>query len=203
MGPTEERASWSDAQLVRGCRDGSSEAWGALIERYGPMIYGISRRFRLMPEDCADVFGQVCKLILENLGKLRSTDRLAGYIATTTQRACLAQLRDHDHRVRILRLAVDEGRFPTQLDVDPEAVGLSALRAHLVHQALGRQDQRCRELLQALFFDEAEPSYDAISRSLAVPISSIGPTRSRCLEKFRKTLAGMDFHTGGIKRAGD
>jgi RNA polymerase sigma factor (sigma-70 family) len=166
------------------------------------MIYGISRRFRLMPEDCVDVFGQVCKSLLENLGKLRSSDHLAGYIATTTQRACLALIRERDRRVRMARAAQDEGLFPEQLDLDPDEAARSALRAHTVRRALRRQDERCRELLRALFFDETQPSYDEISRTFALPVSSIGPTRSRCLEKFRKTLEGMGFTKDGIRIEG-
>lgn len=197
--PPLDQANWTDAQLVRGCRDGSIPAWKACIARYGPMIYGISRRFRLLPEDCVDVFGQVCKSLLENLGKLRSSEHLPGYIATTTQRACLALIRERDRRIRIARAAQDEGVFPEQLDLDPDEAAIAALRAHTVRQALRGQDARCRELLVALFFDETQPSYDEISHKFALPIASIGPTRSRCLEKFRKTLETMGFSRDGIK----
>lgn len=200
--PPLDQSSWSDAQLVRGCREGSIPAWKALVARFGPMIYGISRRFRLMPEDCVDVFGQVCKSLLENLGKLRSSEHLPGYIATTTQRACLALIRERDRRVRVVRAAQDEGVFPEHLEIDPDEAACAALRAHAVRQALRGQDVRCRALLMALFFDEAQPSYDEISRSLALPISSIGPTRSRCLEKFRRTLEGMGFAADRITKEG-
>jgi len=65
------------------------------------------------------------------------------------------------------------------------------------------QDARCRELLRALFFDESQPSYEEISRTYSLPVSSIGPTRSRCLEKFRKTLEGLGFSADGIKHVSE
>jgi DNA-directed RNA polymerase specialized sigma24 family protein len=49
--------------------------------------------------------------------------------------------------------------------------------------------QTCRELLVAMFFDPAEPSYTDIAERLGRPVGSIGPTRARCLDKLRKALA--------------
>jgi DNA-directed RNA polymerase specialized sigma24 family protein len=45
-----------------------------------------------------------------------------------------------------------------------------------------------RQLLAMLFADPA-PSYAEISARLAVPIGSIGPTRSRLLDKLRQALS--------------
>lgn len=186
-------AEWPDTRLVQECREGNAAAWDALIVRYGPLIYGIARRFRLTPEDCVDVFSQVCKILLENLGKLRSSERLAGYIATTTHRACLAIRREQDRQTKLAHRVVQEEIQPLALDVDPDQVARETLRAHLVRQALHVQDVRCRELLTLLFFSDDQPNYDEISARLQLPVPSIGPTRGRCLEKFRRTLKTLGF----------
>ena len=55
--------------------------------------------------------------------------------------------------------------------------------------ALDRLDERCREMLLLLFRDEDEKlSYDEVARRLGVPVGSIGPTRSRCLDKLRRMV---------------
>jgi DNA-directed RNA polymerase specialized sigma24 family protein len=41
-----------------------------------------------------------------------------------------------------------------------------------------------------LFYQPDEPSYAEIGRRMDMPVSSIGPTRARCLEKLRKQLNG-------------
>jgi RNA polymerase sigma factor (sigma-70 family) len=192
MNPNEHVKSWTDTKLVGQCRDGDGAAWDELISRYGPMIYGISRRFRLTPEDCVDVFGQVCKILLENLAKIKSTDRLAGYVSTTTQRACLAVIRDRERRQRISQLLQNEPES-TGPENDPEEIARTALRGFVVRRALDEQDERCRKLLWLLFFDDDQPDYGEISRKLKMPVASIGPTRSRCLERFRKTLNKLGF----------
>lgn len=193
MAPTSDISEWPDPRLVKECREGNSDAWDAMILRYGPLIYGIARRFRLTPEDCVDVFGQVCKILLENLAKLRSSERLAGYIATTTQRACLAVRRDHERQARLSEIAAQDELYPAAVDVDPERAARAALRAHLVQRALQQQDERCRELLTLLFFSDEQPNYEEISARLRLPVPSIGPTRGRCLEKFRRTLKSLGF----------
>jgi hypothetical protein len=37
--------------------------------------------------------------------------------------------------------------------------------------------------------DPASPSYEEIGAALEMPIGAIGPTRARCLDKLRRSLA--------------
>lgn len=41
-----------------------------------------------------------------------------------------------------------------------------------------------------LFYQSDEWSYADIARRMEMPVPSIGPTRSRCLEKLKKLLQG-------------
>jgi DNA-directed RNA polymerase specialized sigma24 family protein len=56
-------------------------------------------------------------------------------------------------------------------------------------QGLARLDQRCRELLAALYFEVDQPVYADIAAQFGMPVGSIGPTRARCLEKLRQFLS--------------
>ena len=57
-----------------------------------------------------------------------------------------------------------------------------------LQDSLAQLNERCRALLVALYFDENEPSYQAIAKTLAIAEGSIGPTRARCLQQLRKIL---------------
>ena len=66
---------------------------------------------------------------------------------------------------------------------------------HLLRGGLERLDARCRDLLQLLFSDEDERlAYDEVARRLAMPVGSIGPTRTRCLGKLRRLVEGGSAH---------
>jgi DNA-directed RNA polymerase specialized sigma24 family protein len=41
-----------------------------------------------------------------------------------------------------------------------------------------------------LFYQKDDLSYAEIARRSGMPVSSIGPTRARCLEKLKKVLEG-------------
>ena len=53
-----------------------------------------------------------------------------------------------------------------------------------VRRALDRLPRRQRRLLSLLFAD-APPSYEEISRTLDMPLGSLGPTRARGLARLR------------------
>ena len=60
-------------------------------------------------------------------------------------------------------------------------------------RALERLPERQRTLLRALADDE-EPSYVEIAERLAMPVGSIGPTRTRILARLRESLETADLH---------
>ena len=58
----------------------------------------------------------------------------------------------------------------------------------MMHEALNRLGERCRQLLLSLYFDPTEPSYIEVAAYLNMPVGSIGPTRARCLTKLKAIL---------------
>jgi RNA polymerase sigma factor (sigma-70 family) len=57
-----------------------------------------------------------------------------------------------------------------------------------VRDAVEQLPERCRTLLEMLYFDPRSLSYEDIAQALNMPVPSIGPTRARCLEKLRTLL---------------
>lgn len=176
-----------DATLINGCLDGDEQAWELLLTRYGKLIYTIPLRFGFDQSIADEVFQEVCLILLEKLHTLRETERFKGWLVTTTRRACLQRLR-HQRLAPLSETA--DAMLPSA--ETPEALMVLTEQQELVHHALSTLDDRCQQLLWALFFADSTPSYSDLAELLERPVGSIGPLRSRCLEKLRAVLLELD-----------
>jgi len=180
------RAHQTDPGLVRACLDGDEGAWEELVERYKRLVYAIPRRMGFSSEDSDDVFQNVFVALYRRLGELRDQTRLSSWLITTTRRECwrLGKRGGRKAGLEQAELVPDGGDLPEE-----EIARLE--RDQLVRQAIRRLDDRCRELLTALFLAPVTPSYDALALQLGMPVGSIGPTRARCFTKLEALLRAM------------
>lgn len=185
----------SDTALVGRCRQGEAAAWALLVRRYQRLVYAVAMRTGMDEHGAADIFQTVFARLLEHLPRLAQPERLQAWIVTTAKREAL-RVRHVGQRTLSMTRTEDEegdgqGLEDTLTDETPLAEeALSALQQqHLLRLGLDRLDERCRALLQLLFRDDDEHvGYDEVARRLAMPVGSIGPTRSRCLGKLRKLM---------------
>jgi RNA polymerase sigma factor (sigma-70 family) len=187
-------AQQDDHQLIAGCLAGKHESWKTLISRYQRLIYSIPLKNRLSPDDAADVFQAVCLKLFERLSTLRDQERLSSWLFTTTTRECW-RISARNRRENQTSASIDaEGDDAIQELPSNEILADEAWEAlqrqHAVSQSIEELPERCRDLLKMLFYQPDEPSYADIARRMEMPVSSIGPTRARCLEKLRKLLNG-------------
>lgn len=170
----------SDADLLARCRGGDADAWETLVNRYQRLVYTVARRNGLGPEDAADVTQTVFVALLESGAGIRSQDRLPSWLMTVARRQAwrLRSRRDHESPQPDpgAELADELDRF-----ADWETVAV-------VHQALARLGQPCRDLVVWLYLDAASPSYAEIAARLGKAIGTIGPMRARCLQTLRTFL---------------
>lgn len=183
----------SDRELVEACLSDNSAAWEALIRRYERLIYSVPIRLGMSPQEAVDIFQAVCFILFKKLGTLRDHERLYSWLITTTTRECWragAQKRRESER---WHSNGQNGPVPTADLMSPEQIAyerrLAEERHEHVRRAMSQLPERCRELLTMLYFVSDEPSYEDVARSLNIPISSIGPTRGRCLAKLKRILA--------------
>ena len=178
-----------DAELLARCARGDAAAWAALVQRYQRLVYAIVRRIGLDEHMAADVFQTVFARLLEHLPRLTEPDRLQAWIVTTAKREALLQRKRGLRTVSMTRAddSDDAGDWDFADDTPNAESALAELQiVNLVRDAIERLDARCRALLLLLFNDDDEKfSYEDISRRLGTPVGSIGPTRSRCLDKLR------------------
>jgi RNA polymerase sigma factor (sigma-70 family) len=173
-------------RLVQAGAEGDQAAWNELVRRYAPLVMAVIRSYRLSAADAQDISQTVWLRLVEHLADLREPDALPGWLARTTQRECGRHVRREQRQV-----ATDphsDGRMerPTGEDID---AGL--LRAELrqaLRDGLAELPERYRGLLR-LYASEPPMSYKEISKSLNMPVGSIGPTLRRGLDCLRDTQA--------------
>ena len=172
------------AGLVARARGGDKHAWDALVERYAPLIWSICRKYRLGPADADDVGQSVWLHLVDQLDKIREPAALAGWLATTTRRECGRIVRAA-HGPHAVVYALDaENMADDRADAAEQEV-LAAERHAALREAVTQLPPDCQRLVAMLTADPPLP-YAEISASLAMPIGSIGPTRSRCLDRIRR-----------------
>jgi len=186
------RRQLSDKQLLEACRRGEETAWEELVHRYQRLIYAIPRRAGLDEDQAADVFQDVFATLVRKLNEIEDPDRLHAWIVTTARR-------------KTWRTILKEKALPQPIENDNDGIGdnvasipdnnalpdetlLRLEEQHRVRTAVSRLDERCRKLLQMLFYEAEPPSYAEIAVELGTSEGSIGPTRARCLEKMLRLL---------------
>lgn len=168
-----------DRRLLEGCRRGETRAWADLLADYERLVFSIPLRYGLAREDAADVVQLTFTELLQSLDVLRDDERLVGWLATVARRQSWRLL---ERRKR--ETAVDE--LPERAEPDPAETWT---RDEWLYDGLLTLDERCRELIVALYLTADSPAYADVARRLGRPIGSIGPTRARCLQRLRAALA--------------
>jgi RNA polymerase sigma factor (sigma-70 family) len=167
-----------EGELLAGCRAGDPGAWEQLLEDYERLVYSIPLRYGLSREAAADVVQQVFTALLQGLDGIREEDKLGSWLATVARRESWRQI------LQQRRESAAPEVWPAPLEDPAERW----VRLHWLHEGLLALDQRCRELLTALYLSGAPTSYAEVARRLGRPIGSIGPTRARCLARLRELL---------------
>jgi RNA polymerase sigma factor (sigma-70 family) len=171
------------ADLVTRARKGDQQAWEVLVERYSPLIWSICRHYRLSRADAEDVGQRTWQQLVNHLGAIRDPAALPGWLTTTTRREC-------NRVVRAARGPQAAGQLLDESIPDKQTrTAEQELLAAERHAAL-REAFTClspsRQQLMAMLIEDPPVPYTEISARLGIPVSSIGPTRRRCLDQIRR-----------------
>jgi RNA polymerase sigma factor (sigma-70 family) len=167
----------SDLELLNACRTGDPEAWELLVERYERLVFSVALRNGVTREEAADITQMTFIALLESIGKLREEKRVASWLMSVARRLAWRQRRRSERESLGL-----EG-----VSWSDDAIATWE-RVAVVQEGLQRLNRACRDLIQALYFDPASPSYAAVAERLGRPIGGIGPMRARCLQRLRSLL---------------
>jgi RNA polymerase sigma factor (sigma-70 family) len=182
--------SLSDAELVAGCRQGHATAWDTLIGRYERLVYTVPLRYGLSQPEADDVYQSVWIALLRHLPNLNQPERVAAWLVTTARRESWERRRGADFE---RTYSVDPAEMPEPADpwfssASPEEIVARFDDHRRLHDAMRLLQERCRQLLHLLYTDPDRPAYSVIAERLNMPVSSIGPTRARCLQRLKELL---------------
>lgn len=177
------------AGLLRRAAEGDGRAWERLVGQFSRLVWAVTRDFKLMESDAADVAQITWLRLLEHINRIEQPERVGSWLATTARNECLRSLAAR----KKMMLADQDGAFEDIASRGPDIDEglLAAERAESVRDALSCLPRRWQQLLQLLMADPPV-SYTEISDQLGLPIGSIGPTRARCLARLRKHLQASD-----------
>ena len=188
-GKRSAQETWSDERLVAECLQGNESAWEALVEKYRNLVYSVPVKYRMPPQDAADVFQAVWTELFAELPKLRSPGALRSWLITVAGHKCYQWKR---------RLRTQDQTADAALDLpDPQAFypewRQAVEREQMLRDALFQLPPRCREMVRLLFYTQPPLPYKEVAERLGLAEGSIGFIRGRCLKKLRTVLQEMDF----------
>ena len=177
----------TDQELIEACRAGDAQAWKQVLDRYERLVFSIPLNYGLTAADAADLTQLTFTIFLQSLNSLADDSNLSAWLATVVRR----------HTWRLLQRRRRESVVPTgdlaeQLFTVSDERGTRALErwevVEWLDQGLRALDERCRQLLLALYFAPQKLSYAEVAEQLEMAVGSVGPTRARCLERLKHLL---------------
>lgn len=183
------RSRWDVEALVKKCRAGDSDAWNSLVDQCQALVYSIAIKHGLESDDAADVFQVTFQALYSSLDRIRVDATVPKWLAVTAARESLQIIRRRKRMVETDDSTLEEVLESEEKDAEVSA--LESWQSVALKSAIGEMAGRCRDLLRLLYYEEMP--YEKIADETGIPVGAIGPTRSRCLDKLRKTLLEQDF----------
>ncbi|MGH9571298.1 MAG: RNA polymerase sigma factor [Candidatus Angelobacter sp.] len=187
--PAKQDSTAEDEKLVQACLNGDESAWNRLIDKYKRLIYSVPVKYRLSPEDSADVFQNVCVDLFTNLSKLRKVESLRSWLITVATHKCF-----HHNRQKRQDVELDAMEQEVAEDIAPAPEVMQEIQEEqAVRDAMNRLTPRCAELVKMLFFQQPPLPYAEVAQKLGLATGSIGFIRGRCLGRLQKILGEIGF----------
>ena len=184
--PASER---SDPELIRACLEGDATAWETLVNRYKRLVYSIPYKYGLPREDAMEIFQQVWLDCFQELRFLRDLDRLQAWLVRIAVRKCYRFRQKNQTDPAMVELLESDS-----FSDDPSGGLVRRLdQEQMIRTAIEQLSPRCKQVIQALFFEDPFPTYAEIAGRLGLSSNSIGFTRDRCLERLGKLLEDQGY----------
>ena len=169
-------------ELLTRARNGDQQAWNDLVDRMSPLVWSVTRSFRLDHATATDVAQTVWLKVIENIDRIADPERLPGWIATTVRREAI-KVSGQQKKVVPSEFEYDLADLNTS--VESTVVDLEeheSVRA--AFNTLSEDDQQLLRLMVV----EPPLSYEEIAEITGRPVGSLGPTRARALDRLKKAM---------------
>jgi len=180
--------------LLARCRKGDSAAWDELFNLH----YDATARFvfqlgqDLTREDAEEICQETFLAVIRNLGSFHGESQFQTWLFR------IAGNKARDYREKQHAAKRGGGRAPLSLQAEdpetgltidpaspamaPDQAMLSQEHSGLIHHALDKLGEPCREIIELRYF--ADLSYEEISDSLALNPKTVSSRLSKCLDRL-------------------
>jgi RNA polymerase sigma factor (sigma-70 family) len=179
-------------RLLQRCQNGDTRAWEQIVKGHADLVYSTARRAGLNAEDAEDVFQTTFLALHKNLDRIEDGSRIGKWLVVTASRESIRVSRFHGRTTQFGENNELLDELIQSDELSAEALVIQSMQQETAFSALQELEDKCRNLLIAIFSEETVP-YEEISANLGLAIGSIGPTRARCIESLRKILDKKRF----------
>ena len=195
-----------EAGLLARCRRGDAAAWDELFDQHyaaaGRFVFQLG--YDLTREDVEEICQEVFLAVIKNLADFHGNSQFQTWLF----RIAANKTRDYRERRQAAKRGGGQTTFSLQaedpdtgLTIEPPSTApgpdstlMNAEQAGLVHQALERLGEPCREIVQLRYFGDL--SYEEISLALELNAKTVSSRLSKCLDRLetivRKIFAGEE-----------
>jgi RNA polymerase sigma-70 factor (ECF subfamily) len=175
----------TDEEIASRVQKGDTEAFGVLVERYGPKLVRYARTFLFGTQDAEDLVQDTFIKAYSNINSFDATRKFSSWIYRIAHNEFVNALKK---RARRPIVSIDTDAFLPQL-VSPGAPEKD-YDEHLLREglrdSLGQLAPKYREILALFYFDELD--YKEIADILHIPISTVGVRIHRAKAALKKTI---------------
>ena len=182
--------AWGDEELLAECLSGNEEAWTALVLKYKNLVYSVPMKYRMSPEDAADVFQSVWAELYNELPRLRRAGAVRSWLITVASNQCY---RWKKNRQKWGEPADPEFDIETIAGEAGTALHEEIEREQVFRDAIQSLPERCQVMIRLLFYTDPPLPYNELAQKLGLAEGSIGFIRGRCLQKLRRNLEEKGF----------
>ena len=183
--PTESDSVWeSSATHFQKWRDGDPGAMDDLVTLLSPVLWQVVRACGLDRDAAEDVVQTTWLALVRSRDSISEPRAVSGWLCTAARREAWRVARQGSRQTPSADEVLDR-HLPDEPAPEQQVV-LDDENARL-WECLRQLPERCQRLLRIVAAGP-RPDYTEIASTLGMPVGSIGPTRSRCLDKLRREL---------------
>ena len=183
-------------ETIASAQAGSAEAYKALLDVYGPRLYGYFFRATGRHHDAEDLLGELTLRLVRQLGKYDHRGRFEPWLFRIAANMVRDRIRRRKSRPTAVSLSIEDNtgepladKLPgTEAPVDEDLV--AAEMSKDLHDALQSLDDRTREIILLRFFGQM--SFKELADTFQCPLGTVLARVHRGLKALRKIMGKND-----------
>ena len=172
------------ADAFRSWLDGDRDAMRRLVQAMNPVLWHVVRAYRLDEASAKDVLQETWARFVRGYASIDEPDAVFAWLTVTARREAWRMVKRLEGATALEPVDL-EPRMDTEQSAEDAA--LRRISDAALWRCVRTLSERCQRLLRIVAFDD-KPDYRRIAAETGMPVGSIGPTRSRCLDSLRTAL---------------